>query len=85
MLEDEAKGSGYNSRILKPCSPVTSVSELHLILEKFGSLVSESPLAKSSGTSMKELDASRIFTLQKSNGLIFSVVDKTIVSKLVVR
>jgi len=46
-------------------------------------LVPETPLSNLPGTSRKDLDASRIFSLQKSNGLIFSVRDKATTSKLV--
>lgn len=62
--------------------PGTSASGLRLILEESGALESETPLIALSGTCRKELDASRIFSLQKYNGINFEVVDKTTVSKL---
>jgi len=71
-VEEEGRGDG----------PVTSASGLRLILEESGTKVPDTPLFALPGTCRKDLDASRIFTLQKYNGFNFDVVDKTIVSNL---
>jgi len=55
---------------------------LQLLLEQSSSLVPETPLPLLSEPSRKELDASRLFSLQKSNGFNFKVVDTTMVSRL---
>lgn len=45
-------------------------------------MIPDTPLATLSGTSRTDLDASRIRTLQKSNGFVFSVRDRGIATKL---
>jgi len=47
------------------------------------SLVPVSPLTNLPESSRKKLDASHIFSLQKTNGFNFIVADKAIVTKLV--
>lgn len=51
--------------------PETPSSGLRLILEEFGTAVPESPLGDSATTSRKELDASRLFSLQKNKWFQF--------------
>lgn len=62
--------------------PGTSGSGLRLILEESGTVEPETPLIALPSTCRKELDASRIFSLQKYNGINFDVVDNSMVSKL---
>jgi hypothetical protein len=64
--------------------PATPSSSLHLILEESETVVPESPLDNSAATCRKELDATRLFNLQKTNGFNFAVVDNTMVSTLAV-
>jgi hypothetical protein len=61
----------------------TPASGIRLIMEESATWVPESPLANEEVSSRKVLDASRIFSLQRSGGFSFQVADKTIVSKLV--
>jgi len=67
-----------------PSYPATQASGLQLILEEFGSLVPETPLPSLPDPTRKELDASQLYSLQKSNGFNFKVVDSTMVSRLAV-
>lgn len=83
FLLDESDVRASCSNHLEIGNPRTPASGLQLILEESGSLVPETPLATLSETSRKALDASRIHSLQKSNGFIFSVRDKVITSKMV--
>jgi undecaprenyl pyrophosphate synthase len=89
--EDEGRGEGTPRAAELSCPPtpaadsqlpVTPVSGLQLLLEESSSLVSETPIPLLSEPSRKELDASRLHSLQKSNGFYFKVVDKTMVSRL---
>ena len=83
LLDDEAGGGDVPSNNFDNGSPRRSGSGLHLILEEAVSLVPETRMANIPGSSRKDLDASRIFSLQRSNGLVFSVRDKAITTKLV--
>jgi hypothetical protein len=62
--------------------PGSSASGLRLILEESGTREPTTPLIALTSTCRKDLDASRIFSLQKTNGINFEVVDKSMVSKL---
>lgn len=77
-----AAGVVSRANHLEQCCLGAPSSGLHLILEESGSLVSKSPLANTPVTCRKELAASNIFSLQKSNGFVFYVRDKAIASKL---
>lgn len=83
FVRDEVEeGSGLSHSQREPITTSLPVSGLQLILEESGSLVPESPLAQLSEYSRKALDASWIHSLQRTNGLIFSVLDKTMATKL---
>ena len=64
--------------------PDTPASGLQLLLEESSSLVPETPITPLLELTRKELDASRLYSLQKSNGFNFKVVDKSMVSRLAV-
>ena len=73
-----------NTPIVSSLLIASPASGLHLLLEYSNSLVPETPLPLLLDSSRKELDASQLFTLQKSNGFCFKVVDNSMVSRLAV-
>lgn len=81
--EDEMRTDRSPHRALSNCTS-TPASGLQLLLEEHSSLVPETPLPSLPDLSRKELDASRLYSLQKSNGFNFKVVDGTMVSRLAV-
>lgn len=62
---------------------ISNREKVRRCLEDSTSLVPESPLANLPESSRKGLDASRIYSLQRTNGFNFSVKDKAIVRNMV--
>lgn len=65
LLDEDVDCGVAPSNIFEHGSLGRSGSGLYLILEESGSLVLESPLSNLPGPSRNDLDASRIFLLQK--------------------
>jgi len=92
LLDEDEGRSESTPRVVEPrCPstpatgsqlPSTPASGLQLLPKESNSLVLETLLPLLPESSRKELDTSQLFSLQKSNGFLFKVRDKIMVSRL---
>ena len=66
------------------CGQPTPPSGLRLIMEESRSWVPESPINLGKCSNKKALDAARIFSLQKTDGFSFKMVDQELVTNLAI-